>query len=483
MKNFKLYTLFIIVITTFGSCDDFDASLDPEYTANPTPEEVASEATALSAFQSWYSAINSYDGPALMLTTMADMRTCSHGNQGMRDMSSEPRAAWDNNPGYSNAAASEDYYTAMYALLANQSTLITAMNNGTTVSDPAKIESLARFGQAVAIGYIALVYDRVWIVDETGPLFDGEATTPELAMENALEKLDIAIDLADNNSFTVDGVNGRSLSSTEWSEFLNTVGARLLANLPRNAAQRDALDWNRVLNYANNGLNFDLEVLWDGAVNWWSEWLYYGNVSGWARVDMRVINLMDSSTPSRWPGQNGLLPPATSSDNRLTTDFEYLDSQDFTASRGIYHYSNYRHSRYDEEIFVSEQTGSVPEILKAENDLYKAEAILRSGGAPSDAVTVINNSSRVLRGGLAPLSSSASFVDVEKAIHYERSIELLSSGMGLGFFEMRKNDLLQKGTPLHFPVPGSYLLAGEYENYTFGGVSNADGINVSNGGW
>ncbi|ALJ06157.1 hypothetical protein APS56_13910 [Pseudalgibacter alginicilyticus] len=471
-------------MAVFSSCDDFDASLDTPYTANPTPEEVASEATALSAFQSWFSAVNSYDGPALMLTTMADMRTCSHGNQGMNDMSGEPRKAWDNNPGYSNASASEDYYTALYTLLANQSTVIKNINEGTLATeDPAKTESLARFGQAVAIGYIALVYDRVWIVDETGPLFDSEATSPALAMDVALEKLDRAIELADNNTFTVDAINGLSLTSEEWSEFLNSMGARLLANTPRNSTQRDALDWDKVLNYANNGITYDVEILWDGAVNWWSEWLYYANVSGWARVDMRVVNLLDPSSPARWPASASILDPATSNDSRLDTDFEYLDSQGFRPDRGTYHYSNYRHSRYDEEIFVSEQTAAVPEMLIAENDLYKAEAILRSGGAIADAVTIINASSRVLRGELTPLSETASFDEVVDAIHYERSIELLTSGMGIGFFEMRKNDLLQIGTPLHLPVPGAYLLAGGYENYTIGGVSNADGIDVSNGGW
>ncbi len=467
----------------FSACEDFDASLEESYTQNPTPEDIATEATAISAFQSWYFNSNAYNGPGLMLTTMADMNTCPWGNAAMQDMSSEPRAAWSNDPGYSNAVALEEYYANMYSLLANQTTLITAMEGGLEVSDPAKIECLARFGQAAAIGYLALVFDQVWIVDETGLLFEGEAGTPEQAMEIALEKLDIAIELASNNSFTVDAVNGMTLSSSQWAEFLNTLGARLLANVARNSTQRDNTDWPRVLTYANNGLTYDLNVLSDGWINWATEWSLYMTYSGWGRVDMRVVNLMDPSMPSKWTSTSGYLPEATSLDNRLATDFQYLDSQDFPANRGIYHYSNYRHSRYDSETHLIEYTGSVPEMLKAENDLYKAEAILRSGGSVSDAVSVINSSSRVLRGGLTPLSSGANATTVYDAINYERSVELQSIGLGLGFFNMRKNDLLQIGTPLHLPVPGSYLLAGGYDNYTFGGVANADGINVSNGGW
>ena len=44
------------------------------------------------------------------------------------------------------------------------------------------------------------------------------------------------------------------------------------------------------------------------------------------------------------------------------------------------------------------------------------------------------------------------------------SVEFLAliqayTGIGIGFFEMRKEDLLQKGTLLHFPIPGKALEA------------------------
>jgi hypothetical protein len=57
--------------------------------------------------------------------------------------------------------------------------------------------------------------------------------------------------------------------------------------------------------------------------------------------------------------------------------------------------------------------------------------------------------------------------------------------MGLQFFDMRKLNLLQAGTPLHWPLPAKTLETfGEtLPFYTFGGVDNADGITTSNGGW
>ena len=55
--------------------------------------------------------------------------------------------------------------------------------------------------------------------------------------------------------------------------------------------------------------------------------------------------------------------------------------------------------------------------------------------------------------------------------------------MGLQFFEMRGKDLLQAGTPLHFPVPGDVLQSGNMEIYTFGGTTGVAGEDYSTGGW
>ena len=50
---------------------------------------------------------------------------------------------------------------------------------------------------------------------------------------------------------------------------------------------------------------------------------------------------------------------------------------------------------------------------------------------------------------------------------------------------MRRNDLLQKGTPTQFPVPADELEIGGDDTYTFGGESNAgqDGSASGIGSW
>lgn len=463
----------------FLSCD-LDTDLDVTNVESPSSSQIGIEATADKIFQNWYQAVNNYAGPGLSMAVMSDQMTCSWGNAGMRDTSSEPRIAWDNNSTYGSSFIIESYFNSLYSVLADSNGLIKSLEAGNPFSDDDLVEALARFGQAASLGSLAQVFNKVYVSDETGTLNDGLAYSYADAMQIALTKLDLAIAAADRGSFSLSSqINGVNLSSSEFSEFLNSYAARLLATSARNASERAAIDWNRVLNYANNGLTYDLTVLGDGYNSWYSEWPIYMIFPGWARVDLRTINFMDPSYPDYWPDGETSLPEASSADARLLSDYQYLTSQDFIASRGTYHYSSYRYSRYDEYTNTSWEAYH-PEYLAAENDLYKAEALMRTGNI-SGAADVLNAGTRSTRGGLADVAAVEA--DVAAAIHYERIVELGQTGMGLAFFEMRGKDLLQAGTFLHFPVPGAALDANKEAAYTFGGSTGVAGQDYSNGGW
>lgn len=325
-----------------------------------------------------------------------------------------------------------------------------------------------------------MVFDRVFASDENGTINDGNALNYKEATQLALEKLDLAIAAADRGDFNMDvQINGMTLSSEQWSQFLNTFAARILVNSARNTEERDNLDWQRVADYAENGITYDVEVLSDGWTTWYTEWVYYSIFPGWLRTDQRIINLMDEGSPDYWPAGETVLPEASSEDARLESDFEYLTSQDFSPDRGTYHFSSYRHSRYD-YITANGWVAAHPELPEAENDLYLAEAYLQLEML-QEAADVINAGTRVTRGMLDPVDVDAGAI--EDAIFYERMIELINGGMGLGFFEMRANDLLQEGTPKHFPIPGAALDAAGIPIYTFGGTQGEAGVDYSDGGW
>ncbi|MCY1526522.1 hypothetical protein D9M68_615500 [compost metagenome] len=200
---------------------------------------------------------------------------------------------------------------------------------------------------------------------------------------------------------------------------------------------------------------------------------------------MYVVNMMDPTQPDHWGNPPAFTDPKESTnpiDKRLKTDFRFIPSNDFQAARGYYHFSNYRLTRYDDQYVQA--IGEKPDVMKAENDMLRAEARIY-GSAPdlAGAAAIINAGTRVTRGQMAPVAAVKA--DLINAIHHERNVEMFTTGCGIQFFEMRKLNLLQKGTPLHFPLPAKILetFGAPLPFYTFGTVGKADGINTSNGGW
>jgi hypothetical protein len=484
MKNIRKILPILTLLFLAASCQDFSTDLNVENLENPndfilTSDPVALTATAGSIMQNWFMATHSTEGPGAALATMADVSTCSWGNFGMRDLSSEPRVAFNNSTSYTYAAITNDYFNALYSVLSDSNTLALAIQNGTEFENAAQIETIAKLGQALSIGYLALIFDKVWLSDENGVVGE-DASDYKASMTFALGKLDeaIAIAKANNVALPETWLPGGGGNNSSLVAFMNSMGARMLVGNVRNSAQKATIDWNKVLTYTNSGLTSDFEIYMDD-VTWYDlipkTYLIF---PGWARVDMRVINLMDPSTIAYWTDNITVMPPSTSPDARLLSDFGYLSAQAFPAARGIYHYSSYRYKRYDS--YITNWTENVVEFSAAENAMYKAEALANTGNV-AGAAAVINAGARVTRGNLPPVA--ADLAAVKKAIHYERMVEFSFTGMGLGFFEMRKENLLQKGTLLHFPVPGTALASIPAPSYTFGGTQGVAGEDYSNAGW
>lgn len=116
-----------------------------------------------------------------------------------------------------------------------------------------------------------------------------------------------------------------------------------------------------------------------------------------------------------------------------------------------------------------------PFFLKAENDLIKAEALVALGrNAEAKAILDDPINPRAVNGLLGALPDD-SYETLMRAIYYETCIELFAAAKGVQFFGMRRWDLLQIGTPLHFPIPASELETTGDDVYSFGGNAFADG--------
>ncbi|MBS1631675.1 MAG: RagB/SusD family nutrient uptake outer membrane protein [Bacteroidetes bacterium] len=492
MKKINIAILIVLIVGVLTGCKkgllDVQNQNDPDFaTVLSNGNDVKTLAGGL--FVSIYYGEHSYNGINMMLAVAADNASCSWGNAGMRDMSWEPRDhAWDNSPAYGNRGYTKTTFDAMYAAINTASQVMKALESGVEVENDAQVKAFAKFAQGVAYGNLALIFDRAFIIDETKtvePKLESAVDYKQVATA-AIGYLNDAIAFC-AASFTIPKTwlgTAADLSNNDLKALCNTMAARILAYLPRNKTELAAVNWAQVKTYADAGINSDFNVINDNYVNFYDEAGDYLVANGWGVVDMYTVHMMDPvNQPQHWDDTPAFPYPAASVspiDQRLNTDFEYIAANWFQVARGYYHFSSYRCARYD-AMYVN-ATGPKPEVMKAENDMLRAEARAYTSDL-AGAAAIINASTRKTRGNMPDVA--ANLTDIVDAIHHERFVEMFTSGVGLQFFEMRSLNLLQKGTPLHMPVPAGTqeTLSATKPFYTFGYLKNADGIGTSNAGW
>ena len=495
MKTTKIILSIVLIISLFLSgCVN---KLQVENKNDPDINDVLNSPDAVyevagSLFYNWYiKAMTHSYSPLMSMCVMADQGTSSWLNSGMYDLSSEPRKPFNNSETYNYAYIFEHYWTYMYKVLNQANDILKVINNGMEIGDidentgqgseTQMVKAFSYFIQGLTLGYLGLVYDKAYIITENTVHPENLQPQPyHDVIDSALVSLQKCIDICENNTFTIpdDWINGKAYSETDLKRLAYSYMARFLVYEPRNAAENEQTDWAKVLEYANNGITSDFMIYMDN-VNW-KQWVFHYTYErdDWVRVDARIIHLMDPNYP--WhldspedPGE------ATSDDARLGTDFVHVSTCPFKPERGYYHYSFYLYKRIP---YSFSNPDWFPEFYVNELTLIKAEAYVHLGQL-SNAILLVNSSSRTTRGHLDPLPLTASAQEVLDAIFYERDLEFFMAGFGTDFFDMRRRDMLQKGTLLHFPIPAKELNIVGLPVYTYGGEENADGINTSNGGW
>lgn len=494
----RLFKITSIVFIALGlltySCADLEVKnlVEPDSAkALANPEDLMNLAGG--AFRTFHVAMQEYSGPALAMVTMADQGTCSHGNAAMNDLSSEPRAGYVNNLTYPYFYVVEDPWGDSYAAISAVNDVLRAIEEkGVEIGDDGDETKMTQawsyFVSGAAHGYLGLIYDQGNIIK-----WDTDLETLTLSpwkdlITASLELLDKAIVLCAGDPFDIPEhwMAGDVYTSDELGALANSYAARILAYSSRNKAHNDAIDWSKVLGYAQKGIQKPLNPMLGDNYDWFDMYTRYQRASGWGRIDHRIINIMDNDYPSRWPNDNvwpdGDPEEADSDDARLLSDFGYLAEQNFRPERGFYHFSHYRHSRYD-AVFAQVWYGNdkKPSFLVWENEMLEAEALVRTDNV-AGAVLILNdpNGARKVR-GLLPDVTSTEAATVLLRIFDEKDVELMNTGMGIGYFDMRRRDRLQSGTIMHFPVPATELEIIQFPVYTIGGTP--DGENVSMGSW
>ncbi len=399
----------------------------------------------------------------------------------------------------------------------------------------ARARAFSKLIQGWAWGYLGLMFDEAHVLHESVDIPsdpDGlwevtlESLVPyEEVVEAALSSLDEAIQVAQQNPGVVHFPSvsesplwfgtADPMSNTLFIEMANTLAARILVLAARSPEQRTQVDWNRVLSYTANGLTSDVEFQLSTSRE--SElllWAQNNTASGERnqRWDYRAIGPADQSGAYQaWissPIQNRDRFEIVTPDRRITGEtptsngsytYYRADDNGFVPDRGRYLYSAYQWRRHairnnltgDE--LTGYQQGRFPLISADENNLLRAEALLRTGDAAGAAelINITRTRPQTIDGvqydGLPPVTAngvpevdgecvprldSGACGDLLTAIRYERMIELAATDVFRGYADSRGWGTLEDGHMQHFPVPGNILDQYGMSNYTYGGVGN-----------
>jgi starch-binding outer membrane protein, SusD/RagB family len=538
------------------------ASLDVDNPNAPDRTRALGQAADITSllsggFYNWYFAQQDFP-PSIPLGAVASHNTMSWGNWGARFYSSVPRQGFQNDQTdvNSNILVEVPWYNNYAALVSANLAIGQAQNPDIFPSSDADLQATSkmliaasRFIQGATLANIAMYFNQGFVVDENSVAGAAQPFVgPDSIKKAALAKLDAAIAASTGQSFTLPQsfLNINGWTADQLAQVANTEAARLLTYFPRTAAQTAAMtaaDWAKVEGYARKGITFDPSITGNNN-NWYDGYKYLGEEwETWVRVNQRVVAELDPSQPTTYTytcpvpttGCTNPAPVPSSADARydatpredasagaLTTkDFIYITYDVFNPSRGIYHFSRVGHNRYGYHGALAGDGGGlgvVPFIIRAENDLILAEALVRQGGAAKlvEAAGLINKS-RVNRGGFAPLTGvadvttagvapapgtctavpcttygnygtglSAEQVMLLRAIFYERDIELMNSSAITPYYDARRTDRFTtfsvsapndlKGSMVQFPVPAKELSALQKELYTIKGTDSIPGI-------
>lgn len=440
-----------------------------------------------------FSAMKHYSG-TIHMGLQSDLWTATNNAYGFWHVGDQPRRELVNNTGYPQYHIFDTPWTLNNTAVANINLVINRILDGMIIENDQgeeitqEVLADAYFIRGVALGAIGLVFDEGYaVLEETEPS-DIVLKPYDEVIGAALTSFDRALEVV--NGLPADFTYTFTPTNTEYSkayfiQLINSFAARFAISQARNSTQAKALDYQRILKYANNGITEDFEPITDGTVAIaYDLYLIQYRVAADATyipVDQKIAWLLDPSQPKNYPTGEVVLDELNTNDARYeeyyfyTQNFGYLN-----ASRNRLLFSNYGLKRWPSIINPSSFAGTpVPFMLAAEMTYIKAEAEYRLGNN-SKALALINNGPRSTKGNLAPATDDSD-ASIEHLLHYEYSIELGGTGQGLTWAFMRRHDLLQIGTPLHWPVPARELEVLGLPVYTYGSPGRADGINTADG--
>lgn len=373
-------------------------------------------------------------------------------------------------------------------------------------------------------GWLAMVYDSAGRVVPGMPSDSVPPLSPAKdVMEAALAMFDSAIVIAnqpDAAGFSTEAawLGGTSLSQANYIRLVRSWRARFRAGVARTPAERDLVDWDKVIADAEAGITSDHTVAVGGSTGWsigFTGSQMYQDGRGWSQLTPMYHGMADISggylawlnkplterapflirTPDRrWPQgdtRDAQVSNSTAPANLNSLPFILASKDDETGDPWGTSYYQSQRTRY---IRLNNNQGAFPEMVKAEIDLLAAEGYIRKGDFAKAAAKIDISRTRaglpllagVVTNLTTPVPGGTSCVpqvpvpgtggtyttvcgNIWEAMKYEKRMETGYTSYGRWWFDSRGWGDLIEGTPTEYPVPYQEMNARQKQPYSLGG--------------
>lgn len=487
----KINNLFAVLFTAvliFSHLGCSDDAFDIENVNEPDAKRALAQAEdvenlLLGAFRDFFRTSSGF--AAIFPNLIADQTSTTNAYRAFWDFSKEKdgKIAIYNHPTNQNPHAYTIPFADYNANIQTANSILGLIASGTTyeisdedVTDKFKAICLATRG--LSMGTLGGLYDKGYVVTEESDLTALELQPYGDLIDQSIKDIDEAISTINSlgSGATFELHSGVDLSAATVIEVLNSFAAKIMMSRARTAQEASSLDYTKIIAYAEKGISTDFkpdsleDVFFSNLQDWSTYTLADG--AGYLPCDIKIPHLMDKTGtyPDSYPTDAAVILDPVDTDDARISYFGYASAFGYLReSRGRWLFTNYKNNRFY-TANDRNQTGIPVDIFhKSELDYILAEAYLMTNQL-SKAKDLLDNSPRVTVGTLPAVNLTEA--DIKDAIFYEYSIELdLASTIGTQWFFMRRHDLLQKGSPLHYPVPATELELTGVGFYSFGGNS------------
>ena len=467
---------------------------------------------------------------------------------GLNNFNMGPRVGIPRNP-IGNSLSSSSIFVEFSALSRQARLGVNAINalDKLVAEDPSPTDgvlgSRVQDLRARAFGFFTIGCNSAWlalIYDSAGVVKPGMASDiiPPLSgykavMDTAIMMLDSAIAITQQaqalGSFETPAswLGNQSYSGDGFIRIIRSMRARFRAGVARTPAERDAVNWPAVIADAENGILSDFRVkVGDGSG--WNAGYYstqiYQDGRNWGQISLMYYGMADTSgayqawlnvplgarapflviTPDkRWPAGTTRAQQIANSPNPTGNNYDhfpYIAAKETDEIDGTWGWSYYQHNRSRALRFnTPTNSGTYPDMMKAEIDLLAAEGYIYTGdflraaqkidisrvnrgGLPGLVANgVLNNTTPVPGGGscvprvpVPPATPGGPYVTVcgnmMEAMKYEKRMETAYTSVARWWIDGRGWGDLVEGTALQYPVPRQEMNARQKEPYPLGGV-------------